>query len=126
VNRFALQFALAGALVAGVSPVLAADKAKLSPEQAAYNQERARCMRGDSGQDRATCLKEAGAALDEARRGRLANKPSADLSANATQRCQAQPAADREACVQRILGAGNTQGSVKGGGLIRETETPVK
>jgi hypothetical protein len=48
------------------------------------------------------------------------------LEANATARCEAQPAADRAACVQRILGAGSTQGSVGGGGLIRQTETPVK
>jgi hypothetical protein len=126
VNRFAIQFALAGALVAAAGPVLAAGKAKVSPEQAAYNQERARCLRGDSGQARETCLKEAGAAYDEARRGRLANAPGSDLAANATQRCQAQPPADRADCVQRIVGAGKTEGSVQGGGLIRQTETPVK
>jgi hypothetical protein len=125
VNRFVLPLAIAGALAAAGSPALAAGKAKVSAEQAAYNQERARCMRGESGQDRATCLKEAGAALDEARRGRLA-KPGADLAGNATQRCEAQPVADREACVQRVLGAGKTEGSVQGGGLIRETETKVK
>jgi type II secretory pathway pseudopilin PulG len=126
VNRVLVQLAVAGALAALAGPALAAGKAKVSPEQAAYNQERARCMRGDSGQDRATCLKEAGAAYDEARRGRLANKPGADLAGNATRRCEAQPAADRDACVQRILGAGKAEGSVQGGGLIRETETKVK
>ena len=49
-----------------------------------------------------------------------------NFTQNATQRCNAQPAADREACVQRILGAGSAQGSVRGGGILREVETPVK
>lgn len=96
----------------------------LSEAQKRYNQERAHCLSGQSSQDRATCLKEAGAALQEARRNRL--ESGAGFAANATARCNAQPAADREACVQRIMGAGSTQGSVEAGGLIRQTETPVK
>ncbi|HEY8708690.1 MAG TPA: hypothetical protein VIM34_11920, partial [Burkholderiaceae bacterium] len=60
----------------------------------------------------------------EARRNRL--ESGSGFEANATARCQAQPAEDREACVQRIMGAGSTQGSVEGGGLIREAVTPVK
>src|SRR4051812_4817160 len=125
-NRIPLQVATALALAWAVLPAGAAGSAKPSPAQAEYQQERARCMRGETNQDRATCLKEAGAAYDEARRGRLANAPASDLSKNATQRCEAQPAADREACVQRIVGAGNTKGSVEAGGVIRETVTPVK
>src|SRR5206468_11991347 len=82
VNRLTLQLALAGALIAGASPVFAAGPAKASPAQAAYNQERARCLRGESGQARETCLREAGAAYDEARRGQLANAPGADLAGN--------------------------------------------
>ena len=103
----------------------AAPKAS-SEAQQQYNRERARCMSGQSGQDRATCLREAGAALQEARRNRLQGQGGGDLKANATARCNAQPAADRDACVQRVMGAGSTQGSVRGGGLIREVETPVK
>lgn len=91
-----------------------------------YKQERAHCMSGQSHQDRATCLREAGAALQEARRNRLETGGSAAFEANATARCNAQPATDRAACVQRITGAGSTQGSVEGGGLIREAVTPVK
>ena len=96
-----------------------------SEAQRRYQQERAHCLSGQSNQDRATCLKEAAAALQEARRGGLATG-SASLEANATARCNAQSAADREACVQRIMGSGSTQGSVEAGGLIRQTETPVK
>lgn len=110
------------ALLAFTGAAWAAGPGQASQAQRDYEQERARCLRGESGQSRATCLKEAGAAYDEARRGRRANAPGADLARNATQRCEAQPAADREACVQRILGGGS-QGSVEGGGLLRQTET---
>jgi type II secretory pathway pseudopilin PulG len=126
VNRIAIHCAIALTLAAAAAPGFAAGKGKQSEAQAAYQQERARCLRGDSGQARSTCLKEAGAAYDEARRGRLANAPDTDLARNATQRCSAQPAADRDACVRRVTGAGNTEGSVKGGGLIRETETTTE
>jgi hypothetical protein len=117
--------ALMGALIT-LAPAWGADKAPASQAKAAYQQERARCLRGDSQQDRATCLKEAGAAYDEARRGGLGNTSGADLARNATQRCEAQPSADQAACAQRMLGAGSAQGSVEGGGLLRQTETPAK
>ena len=97
----------------------------LSDAQQRYKQERAHCMSGQSHQDRATCLREARSAFQEARRNRL-DTGGGGFEANATARCNAQPASDRAACVQRILGAGSTQGSVEGGGLIREAVTPAK
>lgn len=109
---------------AAAGPALAAGNQQLAQAQERYNHERARCLSGASHQDRATCLREAGAARQEAGRGGLTT--GGDLAANATARCNAQPAADREACVQRVMGAGSTQGSVEGGGVIRQTETPVK
>jgi hypothetical protein len=108
------------------APIWAAAPKVSSEAQQRYKQERARCISGPSGQDRATCLREAGAALQEARRNGLQSQGGADLKSNATARCNAQPAADRDACVRRVTGAGSTQGSVSGGGLIREVETPVK
>ena len=123
VNRMPMASAgIALALAAAFAPAWAAGKAAPSAAQATYQQERARCLRGESQQYRATCLKEAGAAYDEARRGGLGSPSASDLSRNATQRCEAQPADDRQACVQRILG-GSAQGSVEGGGLLRQTET---
>lgn len=98
----------------------------MSEAQRQFQEERAYCMSGKSQQDRATCLKEANNAYGEARRGALNNSGSSNFSQNATERCKAQPPADQDACVQRIMGAGSTQGSVKGGGLLRETETPAK
>jgi uncharacterized protein YfaQ (DUF2300 family) len=119
-----MLFANAGvalALAAWVLPAFAAGPA--TQAEGNYQQEKARCTAGQSSQDRATCLKEAGAAYEETRRGGLGAASAADLERNATQRCDAQPAADRPACIQRILGAGAAEGSVGGGGLIRETET---
>jgi hypothetical protein len=114
------------ALVLVLAPAAwAAGNTGMSQAQQRYQQERARCLSGQSHQDRATCLKEAGAAYDEARRGRL-DSGRVDYTQNATQRCNAQPEADREACMQRILGAGSAQGSVEGGGIIRQTETTVR
>lgn len=120
------RFAALGLAALVCAPIWAAAPKASAEAQQRYKQERARCISGQSGQDRATCLREAGAALQEARRNRLQSQGSADLHANATARCNAQPVADRDACVQRVLGAGSTQGSVSGGGLIREVETPVK
>lgn len=117
----------AAALVIALAPatVWAAGNKGLSEAQQQYRQERARCQSGESQQDRATCLKEASAAYGEARKGALSTG-SADYLQNATQRCKAQPAADQEACVQRIVGPGSTSGSAEGGGIIRHTETKVR
>ncbi len=93
-----------------------------------YERERAACLDGSSQQDRATCLKEAGAARDEARRGHLSTSAkSGDTQINATARCNALPAKDRDDCIARIHGAGTTSGSVKEGGIYRElvTTTPA-
>ena len=47
-----------------------------------------------------------------------------NVASNAMARCDVhQVADDRAACQARIMGMGNTEGSVAGGGLIREVET---
>ena len=121
IGACAIALALAPAAGAAIS------KAALSEAQQQYKRERAHCLSGQSHQDRATCLREAGAAYQEARRGLLnGSGASSDFSRNATARCEAQPPADRQACVQRIMGAGTAEGSVEGGGIIRQVETPVQ
>jgi hypothetical protein len=87
-----------------------------------YQQERAMCETGRSHQDRATCLREAGAALDEARRGRL-DDSQAQYEKNALVRCNPLPPEDRQACIARMQGQGTTRGSVEGGGIYRELIT---
>jgi hypothetical protein len=106
---------------AALAPAHAADPAA----QQRYQAERARCESGLSHQDRATCLREAGAALQESGKGGLSSLPNTEQARNAIERCNAHPVAERQACVQRVMGAGSAQGSVEGGGVIRQTETPV-
>jgi hypothetical protein len=107
------------------SPAWSAGKAAASAAQQQYQQERQHCLSGQSQQDRATCLKEAQSAYQEARKASLGSQSTGELSRNATQRCDAQPAADRAACVDRLTQPGATSGNIKAGGLIRETETKL-
>ena len=93
--------------------------------QARYDKERARCLSGTSGQEQATCLKEAGAALDLAKRNQMKDAPGTPYDKNAADRCGALPAADQPDCLSRARGEGQSSGSVKGGGVIRETVTIV-
>lgn len=102
----------------------AAMAAKTSDAQLRYQQERKVCLSGASNQDRATCLREAGAALQEASRGRLAAGSGGELGANAVARCAALPPADRDDCVMRMR-EGATSGSAAQGGVLRELVRPV-
>jgi hypothetical protein len=92
--------------------------------QSRYQSERAVCMHGLSNQDKATCLKEAAAALQEARRGHLARADERELEHNRLARCDAQTAADRDDCVMRMR-AGTTTGSAQAGGILYERSTLV-
>src|SRR5689334_23859512 len=124
---------LTGLIVVGCAagfagpPARAADAAAQTTAKSAYQKERADCDAGRTAEDRATCLKEAGAAQEERKRNRLDNNGSARQ--NAIDRCNALPAKDRPDCIARIEGpiAPNqkttTSGSVAGGGVLRETTT---
>lgn len=118
-SRLAL-FAVAFLLCA--TPALAAERAKSSEAQAAYTRDRAECMKKDR-EDRATCLREAGAALQESKRGGLSNE-QAQFESNRLARCDNQPAKDRDECVRR-MNEGTTSGSVKDGAVVRELRTVV-
>lgn len=122
-HRVSLRAIGAMAATLGIATAFAVDAAA-GDAQSRYQQERAACTDGTSQQDRATCLKEAGAARDEARAGRLGSGHAAN-EANATARCNALPAKDRSDCIARINGAGTTHGSVKEGGIYRELVTTV-
>jgi hypothetical protein len=78
-------------------------------------------------QDKAACLRESGAAKQEAARNGLTGASAAGYDANAVARCKLQPAADQADCEARVRGGAgsSTGGSVLGGGVIRETTTPV-
>ena len=120
---YSISIVLAAAALACAGSAAAATR--LSEAQARYQQERAVCMNGTSNQDRATCLKEAGAAYQEARRGGLSTSGDSDLGQNATERCHTLPARDRKDCEMRMQGQGATTGSAQQGGILRELERPV-
>jgi hypothetical protein len=118
---------LHAAMLAACSAVLGLASASAlarSPDaaQSRYESERAVCMHGLSNQDKATCLKEAGAALQEARRGHLARTDERELERNRLARCDAQKAADRDDCVMRMQG-GTATGSAQAGGILYERST---
>jgi len=87
--------------------------------EARYQQDRADCLAGRTTEDQKTCLKEAGARLQAARKGDLSSPSSAQLAANARKRCDAFTGDDRRTCLAR-LEDGSTSGSVAGGGELRE------
>ncbi len=89
-----------------------------------FQKERAACMDGRTQQDQATCLREANNAAAEKRKGKLDNQGT-QFEANASQRCEVLTGEDRSACMARVMGYGNTSGSVAGGGIVREVETVV-
>jgi hypothetical protein len=128
-RRHPLSIVRAGRLC-GVSAVLtvcaaaamAAAGTPSSEAQSRYEAERATCMTGASNQDRATCLKEAGAARDEARKGQLSDGDG-KLRQSAKQRCDALSGDEARDCMARMKGKGTTSGSVQGGGILRETVT---
>ncbi len=110
-----------GAMLA-CATALAADKPAPTSARALYEQERAVCLSGQSNQDRATCLREAGAAYAQGMQGG-AGESGAQLAANASKRCEKLPDADRKDCVARMQGQGTTSGSASSGGIVRELVT---
>jgi len=114
--------ALAGLMFGAVS--MAADRVAASGAQSSYQQDRAACISGASNQDRATCLREAGAALQEAKSGNLEGS-SDDSEQNRFRRCDPLPPGDREDCVRRMNGEGTVSGTAEGGGIYRELVTPA-
>lgn len=86
--------------------------------------EMAACNNGKTQQDRATCLTEVKNA-NEARRAGKVDNAGGQFQANAMQRCNVLPSQEKIECEARVLGYGNSQGSVAGGGVITEIETVV-
>ena len=119
------SFALgvAGTLLCATA-VLAQNASASADAQARYRQDMEVCNSGKSNQDLATCRREARNALAEARRGGLNDVPN-QYQQNALRRCAAQKGDDRTDCEARMRGAGNVEGSVAGGGILRESVTVV-
>jgi len=117
---FLAFIALVGVLFA--TSALAADSGKLSDANATYQRDRSACLSGKSNEDRATCLREAGAALQAARSGQL-NSGADQLQKNRVMRCNALPEQDRPDCIRRMQPGGVVEGSSQSGGILRESVT---
>ena len=119
---FRYWFVVAAALGAASASVWGASADNISAQQR-YKQESAYCMSGQSHQSRATCLREARNALNDAKRGRLDNAQQSAFHRNALARCDVLPVEDRADCAARVEGRGVVSGSVEGGGIYKETAT---
>ena len=87
-----------------------------------YEKEMQACRQGRTGQDRATCMYEARQARKAKRHGALQTPSAQSMSDNAMARCEGMTSADMAACRARMMGYGQTSGSVAGGGVMRELE----
>lgn len=119
--RSASALVIGLAALGGAAHVFAASKAETSD----YQQQVAACNNGSSNEDKATCLREAGAAKQAAARGGLSDPDAAQLKENALRRCEGLPQSDRIDCEKRVNGHGRVEGSVGEGGILRETVTIV-
>lgn len=106
------------------SAALAAQPQALTQAQARYRHDMAVCNSGQSNQNVATCRREAGSALAEAKRGGLSNNAEADAK-NALKRCAVHTGNDRTACEARILGEGDITKASQAGGMLRQSTTVI-
>ncbi|MFT0546792.1 hypothetical protein ACMHYO_10670 [Allopusillimonas ginsengisoli] len=107
----AAGYALSGSAIAAVTD---------GEIQAQYQSDVARCNAGQTNQNKATCLQEAGAAREEARRNRLTNG-NTSFDANQRERCKALPTEKQADCMKLMSDPNATvEGSVGGGGVLRE------
>jgi hypothetical protein len=118
---------VAAATLLCAAAALAAPPMTATEAQARYREDMAACNSGRTNQDIATCRREAGSALSEARRGRLNDAPG-QYQENALRRCNVHQGDDRLACEARMSADGTVQGSVAEGGILRQsvTITPAK
>ena len=124
VTRRFLLLCAAGALsFSAAAP--AAEPGGVAAARKLYMDERERCMSIASPEDKKTCLREAGAALDEAKSGKLGDGQAA-FEQNKFARCAwHKNPEDRGYCERRMKGEGTTSGSVEDGGILRELVVTV-
>lgn len=124
ITSFTRPGIVAAALVLAL-PVWAQGTGKTSTDSR-YQQERAACAAMSNPESRTNCLRDIGAARQQARRDPREPVPQAELQRNALQRCQVHAIAeDRAICERMVRGEGEVTGTVRGGGQIRSLETQV-
>ena len=122
-NKSLVSFGVAALLAVGAATAQVATGTGIDAT-GSYQSEVQACNSGQTQQSREDCLKEARNARADKQRGVLDNSGSA--AANAMGRCDVHTSGeDQAACRARTMGMGSSQGSVAGGGMIREVETVV-
>lgn len=127
-KHFAVSCFAAGLLLAAGATQAAnsANASNRSAIQAQYTQDVANCRNGSTQQALAACLREAGAAREEALRQNLQAGDPNQLAQNALARCTNLPEPARQNCITQMTSPDTVvRGSVQGGGVLRETEIPV-
>ena len=97
-KRLAASLCAAGLMLAA-GAVQAADPIGRAGIQAQYEQDVAACKNGSTGQDRAACMREAGAARQEANRKQLSDGTTEQHQQNMIDRCNRLPADSRQDCI---------------------------
>ena len=111
--------------LASIATAQAADTPTAASIESQYQLDVQRCNSGQTNQDKATCLKEAGAARDAAKRNQLDNNQSANYTTNSTERCTKLAQPEREDCLLQMRSPSEVKGSVDSGGILRETVIQV-
>lgn len=124
-TRATIRLLTMALLVIGGAAAQADSAQGLRQRQSVYQQERQVCLSGQSNQSQQTCLREAGAAMQQNMAAK--NQASAEqMGANAVQRCDAFAGDARQSCMARMQGQGTTHGSVAAGGILRELTEPAQ
>ncbi|MDN5841998.1 MAG: hypothetical protein L0H54_00930 [Alcaligenaceae bacterium] len=115
------------ALITGLGMALLASPPSMAAgeSQAQYQADVQRCHK-TPGIDQKACLREAGAALEASRRGKLTAPDPNSAKMDRTQRCNALPAEQRDGCITLMTSPDTrVQGSVDSGGVLRETTITI-
>jgi hypothetical protein len=97
-----------------------------TPAEARYQQDRANCLAGKTAESQATCMKEAAAALQAARKRDLRTPTPAEVAANERRRCEPLSGDEKKDCLKRADNIDTTvSGSVAAGGDLKETVTVI-
>ena len=121
--KSAACFGVAALLSLGATAQIAAGTTGIDASGNARSEMNA-CLTGRTQQDQQTCMTEVRNANAAKRAGKVDNA-GGQFSANALKRCDIFQGEDLVACQARIVGYGQTDGSVAGGGAIRQVETVV-
>jgi len=120
-----LSVAAAGLLITSAALAAGASGKSNAELDAQYQREKAVCTSGQSNQDKATCLREAGAAYQQAKQGSLQTNQSQQYSRNAIERCKSLPTQDQADCQRRIDNPTEVDGNALSGGILRKEVTVV-